>query len=75
MVLGDLNGHVGRDMDGFEGVHGGNGFGDCKAEGEAILQFASCFDLVVVNTFYRKEMQKLVMYESAGVRSRSLCVR
>ena len=25
------------DVDGYEGVHGGNGFGDCNAEGEAIL--------------------------------------
>ena len=34
VVLGDMNGHVGRDVDGFEGVHGGNGFGDRNAEGE-----------------------------------------
>ena len=27
VVLGDINRHVGRDVDGFEGVHGGNGFG------------------------------------------------
>ena len=25
VVLGDLNGHVGRDVEGYEGVHGGNG--------------------------------------------------
>ena len=37
VVLGDLNGHVSRDVDGYEGVHGGNGFGDCNAEGEVIL--------------------------------------
>jgi len=30
LVGGDLNGHVGRDRDGFEEVHGGNGFGKRK---------------------------------------------
>ena len=48
---------------------GGNGFGDRNAEGEAILEFATCFDLVVANTFFTKEMQKLVTYESGGVSS------
>ena len=69
VVLGDMNGHVGRDVDGFEGVHGGNGFGDRNAEGEAILEFATCFDLVVVNTFFTKETQNLVTYESGGLSS------
>ena len=68
VVLGDMNGHVGRDMDGFEGVHGGNGFGDRNAEGEAILEFTMCFNLVA-NTFFTKETQKLVTYESGGVSS------
>ena len=49
-------------MDGYEGVHGGNGVGDHIAAGEAILEFATCFSLVV-NTFFTKEMQKLVTYE------------
>ena len=47
-------------MDGYEGVHGGNGFGDHNAEGKAILDFAKCFSVVVANTFFTKEMQKLV---------------
>ena len=50
-------------------MHGENGFGDRNAEGEAILEFATCFDLVVANTFFTKEMQKLVTYESDGVSS------
>ena len=69
VVLGDMNGHVGRDMDGFEGVHSGNGFGDRNALGEAVLEFATCIDLVVANTFFTKDMQKLVIYESDGVRT------
>ena len=63
VVLGDLNGHVGRDVNGYEGVHCRNGFGDRNAESEAILEFATCFGLVAANTFFTKEMQKLVTYE------------
>ena len=69
VVLGDMNGHVGRDVAGYEGVHGGKGFGDQNAEGEAILEFAMCFGLVA-NTFFMKEMHKLVTYESGEVRVR-----
>ena len=35
----DMNGHVGRDADGYGGVHGGMGFGTRNAEGERILEF------------------------------------
>ena len=31
---GDLNGRVGRDAEGYEGVHGGFGFGSRNVEGE-----------------------------------------
>ena len=35
----DMNGHVGRDADGYGGVYGGMGFGTRNAEGERILEF------------------------------------
>ena len=60
-------------MDGYERVHGGNGFADRKAQGEAILEFATCFNLVA-NTFFTKEMQKLVKYELGEVISGEDCV-
>jgi len=31
-VGGDLNGHVGTNVDGYDGVHGGYGFGERNAE-------------------------------------------
>ena len=36
---GDLNGHVGKTPDGYEGAHDGNGFGLHNKEGERILEF------------------------------------
>ena len=35
----DMNGHVGRDADGYGGVLGGMGFGTKNAESERILEF------------------------------------
>ena len=33
VVGGDLNGHVGTNVDGYDGVHGGYGFGERNADG------------------------------------------
>ena len=33
MCLGDINGHVGRHIDGFDGVHEGYGAGQRNLEG------------------------------------------
>ena len=37
LICGDLNGHVGSEIDGFEGVHEGFGFGKRNVEGEIII--------------------------------------
>ena len=37
--MGDFNGHVGKRIDGFESIHGGNGFGERNVEGEMLLKF------------------------------------
>ena len=51
----DMNGYVGRDADGYGGVHGGMGFGTRNAEGERILEFGDAVGMVVCNTFFKKE--------------------
>ena len=61
---GDLNGHVGENIDGFEGAHGGKGYGSRNEEGEMILEFALAHGLVVMNTCFEKEVAKKVTYES-----------
>jgi hypothetical protein len=52
--LGDLNGHVGSTRVGFNGIHGGFGYGSRNQEGEDILNFALAYDLIVSNTLFRK---------------------
>lgn len=66
IICGDMNGHVGAETDGFEGVHGGHGFGSRNVEGEMLLEFTDAMDLVVANTWFKKSDGKLITYESGG---------
>ena len=38
IMLGDFNGHVGEEARGYEGVHGGCGFGERNGEGEMFIR-------------------------------------
>ena len=53
-VFKDFNGLNGRNADGYEGVHGGKGFGICNLEGERILKFAIAHNLIVSNSLFTK---------------------
>ena len=66
IVCGDMNGHVGAEADGFEGVHGGKGFGIRNAEEEMLLEFAHAMGLAVCNTWFTKKDSQKVTYESGG---------
>ena len=35
--MGDFNGHVGKQSDAYEDVHGGNGIGERNMEGKMLL--------------------------------------
>ena len=59
-IGGDLNGHVGSTSAGFEVAHGGFGYGSRNQEGEDVLDFATAFDLMIANTFFRKRESHLV---------------
>lgn len=63
-IGGDLNGHVGLSRSGFECIHGGFGYGTRNEEGEAILDFALSYDLMVVNTWFKKRDSHLVTYRN-----------
>src|SRR6266516_3784360 len=52
--------------DGYEGVHGGKGYGERNTEGEMLLKFADAMKLVVLNTWFTKNGPKKVTYDSAG---------
>ena len=55
VIGGDLKGHVGALAEGYEGVHGGSGFGVRNTEGVRILEFGDALDMVVCNTMFNKK--------------------
>src|SRR5277367_3255930 len=69
LVGGDFNCHVGAAIEGYEGVHGGHGFGQHNVEGEMLLEMAGALGLVVVNTWFRKRDSQLVTYKSGEART------
>ena len=38
--MGDFNGHDGKQIEGYEDVHGGNGIGERNMEGKMLLQYS-----------------------------------
>ena len=60
MGLGDFNGHVGKEIEGFEGVHGGYGIGERNAEGRMLLEFYEEKELCVANTWFQKKHNRKV---------------
>ncbi|ESO11856.1 hypothetical protein HELRODRAFT_166931 [Helobdella robusta] len=69
VLLGDLNGHVGADADGYEGVHGGWGYGIRNEEGRRVLELADAHSMVVGNTWFTREPARLITYRSGKHRS------
>ncbi|XP_023766305.1 uncharacterized protein LOC111914831 isoform X1 [Lactuca sativa] len=63
---GDFNGHIGKDIDGYETVHGGLGHGTRNEEGHRLLGFATAHDLVVSNSFFKKNDAHLITFQSEG---------
>ena len=57
---GDWNEHVGREAAGYEGVHGGSGYGERNADVDRVLEFAVANDFVIGNTFFVKRDTNLV---------------
>jgi len=60
VLAGDMNGHVGTSYVGYDGTHGGFGYGARNADGSRILEFADKLNLVIRNTLFVKQKAKLV---------------
>lgn len=65
-VGGDFNGHIGARADGYQGVHGGFGYGVRNDNGSTLLEFATAHDLVIVNSCFRKRDDNLITFRSGG---------
>ena len=67
----DMNGHVGIETDGFEGIYGGNGYGKRNKEREMLLEFAAAMELAVCNIFFTKVDTKKITCASGEGESMS----
>ena len=62
--MGYFNEHVGRRIDGFEGVHDGYRIGKRNVEGKRLLEFCDEKNLCVANTCFEKERK--ITYSMGG---------
>ena len=68
--LEDFNGHVGEEIEGFEGVHGGNGLGQRNAERRMLLEFCDEKELCVANTWFKKTNKRKITFKSGNNESK-----
>ena len=73
-VCGDFNGHIRKNANGHEGVHGGRRFGRYNLESERILKFVVAHNLVVSNSFFTKRKSHLVAYRSGKNQRQIDCI-
>jgi len=68
-VSGDMNGHVGSNNVGYDGMHGSYGFRARNADGSSIFEFADRLNLVICNTLFIKQESKLVTNVAGSTKS------
>ena len=62
MCLGDINGHIGWHIDGFDGAHGEYGIGQRNLEERMLSEFCLENELCVSNTWYKREEKRKVTF-------------
>lgn len=53
-------------MDGYQGVHGGFGYGVRNENGTLLLEFAKAHELMIVNSCFQKREDNLITFRSGG---------
>ena len=64
--MGDFKGHVGEEIEDFEGVHGGNGIGQRNAEGRMLHEFCDERELCEANTWFKKTYKRKITFKSSN---------
>jgi Reverse transcriptase (RNA-dependent DNA polymerase)/Endonuclease-reverse transcriptase len=55
LIIGDLNGHIGKERSGCEAVTGAFSIGERNREGDRIVDFCIRNQMAVMNTFYKHQ--------------------
>jgi len=61
--------HIGSSNVGYDGTHGGFGYGSRNTDGSRMLEFADGLNLVICNTLFTKQEAKLVTYVAGPVKT------
>jgi len=69
LIGGGFNGHIGSRGEGYEMEHRGLGYGVRNSGGVSILDFAMAYDLLIVNSYFRKREEHLVTFKSGSART------
>ncbi|XP_063854088.1 craniofacial development protein 2-like [Scylla paramamosain] len=64
VIAGDMNAHVGESGTGYEGVHGGMGFGRRNVEGERLLEMPEAAEITILNSWFKKRQSHVITYKS-----------
>ena len=65
----DFNGHAGRNIDGFQGVHGGFSIGERNQEGRMLLESCDAMHLCIASTWFGKADRKKIAHGSGCQKS------
>jgi len=68
-IGGDFNGHIVVEVDGYNTVHGGFGYGVRNNGGISVLDFVVTYELLVVNSYFRKKEDHLVTFKSSSTKT------
>jgi hypothetical protein len=63
-IGGGINEHICSIIVGFNGVHESFRYGSRNQEGDDILNFVLAYDLIIINTLFRKIFSHLVIFSS-----------
>ena len=66
---GDFNGHTGVDSDRYDMAHGGFGSGERNNIGVYLRDIVVAFDLIVVNSFFKKKEDNLATFKSGFIKT------
>jgi len=67
-IGGDFNGHIDVETDEYDTVHGGFDYRERNNERVSVLDFVVAYELLVVNSYFRKKEDHLVTFQSGSTK-------
>ena len=66
---GDFSGHIHVESDRYDTVHGGFSYGGKSNGGVSVLDFTVAYELLVVNSYFKKKDDHLVTFKSGSTKT------